>query len=133
MKVYIGRYKNWFGPYQLAEKLMFWLDKDDDRVFRFGEFLAHGRAGLSDKEVRRKELPETRLYKFLQWIESKRSRNIKIKIDYWDTWSMDHTLALIALPMLKQLKEKKHGSQIVDLEDVPEYLRGTTTEDYFNF
>lgn len=33
----------------------------------------------------------------------------KIQIDYWDTWSMDSTLAQIILPMLIQLKETKHG------------------------
>jgi len=53
-----------------------------------------------------------------------------VKIDRWDTWSMDHTLAKIILPMLKQLKDTKHGSAIVDLEDVPEELRGTSTPDY---
>jgi hypothetical protein len=43
---------------------------------------------------------------------------------------MDGTLAHIILPMLKQLKESKHGSQFVDLEDVPEEMRTTTTEDW---
>jgi len=43
---------------------------------------------------------------------------------------MDNTLADIILPMLKQLKETKHGSPFVDMEDVPEHLRGTTTEDW---
>lgn len=57
-------------------------------------------------------------------------RLINIQIDKYDTWSMDHTLALIILPMLKQLKETKHGSPMVDLEDVPENLRYTQTEDY---
>jgi hypothetical protein len=38
---------------------------------------------------------------------------------------MDHTLALIVLPMLKQLKATKHGSPLVDDEDVPENLRST--------
>lgn len=33
----------------------------------------------------------------------------QILIHPWDTWNMDHTLALIVLPMLKQLKETKHG------------------------
>jgi hypothetical protein len=32
--------------------------------------------------------------------------------------------------MLKQLKETKHGSPFTDMEDVPEHLRGTTTEDW---
>jgi hypothetical protein len=48
-----------------------------------------------------------------------------VKIDYWDTWSMDHTLSPIILPMLRQLKEKKHGAPFVDDEDVPEHLRST--------
>ena len=33
----------------------------------------------------------------------------QIVIHNYDTWNMDHTLALIILPMLKQLKETKHG------------------------
>lgn len=36
-------------------------------------------------------------------------RKINIQIDRWDTYSMDHTLALIILPMLIQLKETKQG------------------------
>jgi hypothetical protein len=31
MKVYIGPYKNWFGPYQLAEKLCFWAKPVTDK------------------------------------------------------------------------------------------------------
>ena len=46
-------------------------------------------------------------------------RQISVHIDPYDTWSMDETLAHIILPMLKQLKETKHGSPIVDNEDVP--------------
>jgi hypothetical protein len=47
----------------------------------------------------------------------------KIRIDPWDTWSMDHTLAPIILPMLIQLKENKHGAPYVDPKDVPIELR----------
>jgi hypothetical protein len=36
-------------------------------------------------------------------------RKIDIEIDRYDTWSMDHTLAVIILPMLLQLKETKMG------------------------
>lgn len=46
-----------------------------------------------------------------------------VKIDPWDTWSMYTSLGLIALPMLKQLREEKHGSPVVDLEDVPPELQ----------
>jgi hypothetical protein len=37
------------------------------------------------------------------------NRKIDIKIEKFDTYSMDHTLALIILPMLLQLKTTKHG------------------------
>jgi len=60
----------------------------------------------------------------------RRVQKIKIHIDRWDTWSMDHTLAPIILPMLRQLKETKHGAPDVDLEDVPEGLRPTNTEEW---
>jgi hypothetical protein len=53
-----------------------------------------------------------------------------VKIDNWDVWNMDRTLSPIILPMLKKLKETKHGSGFVDMEDVPEHLRATTTEDW---
>lgn len=136
MKVYIGPYKGWFGPYQLAEKLMFWVpeEKDEygfpktaDRVHKFGEWLAHGNVLPETKVGEYAKMGEDRdrtwLYKFLMWIDSKRSRKIKVHIDRWDTWSMDDTLAYIILPMLKQLKASKHGGPMVDMTDVPEHLR----------
>jgi hypothetical protein len=62
----------------------------------------------------------------IQWVLDRVHPEIKvIKIDKYDTWSMDHTLSPIILPMLKQLKEVKHGSPFVDDEDVPEHLRST--------
>ena len=146
MKVYIGPYKNWFGPHQLAEKICFWAKKDrvdeygfadyPDYVFKLGEWLAYGKWRGVDDIPRSKESlfihdePETWLYRLMQWYENKRKRDVKIRIDPYDTWSMDHTLAMIILPMLKQLKETKHGSPLVSLEDVPEYMRATNTEDY---
>lgn len=137
MRVKIGPYKNWFGPYQLAEKILFWKDKyKDDSVFKLGEWLAYGSVEeirerdekldvLLDK-ISKKEENKTLLYKFLLWIESKKKRTIRVKIDKYDTWSMDHTLAYIILPMLKQLKESKHGAPYTDDKDVPKELRSTS-------
>ena len=64
------------------------------------------------------------------WFGYSPSQRTSIKIHDYDTWSMDHTLALIILPMLKQLKDNKHGAPNVDLEDVPEELRPTNTEEW---
>lgn len=52
-------------------------------------------------------------------------RKERVSIHEYDTWNMDNTLALIILPMLRQLKEQKHGSPMVDQEDVPKNLRTT--------
>ncbi|QMP84011.1 MAG: hypothetical protein [Caudoviricetes sp.] len=52
-----------------------------------------------------------------------RERKISVRIDREDTWGMDHTLAYIILPMLKQLKGNKHGSPYIDAEDIPENMR----------
>lgn len=108
MKIEIGPYPRWFGPYQLAEKILFWKNDDDDAVDALGKWL--------DKHT-----PITRVSR---WFYGK--RKTKIRIDPYDTWSMDHTLGLIIVPMLKQLKETKHGSPFVDDADVPEELRSTS-------
>ena len=57
-----------------------------------------------------------------------KDRKISVKIDKWDTWSMDHTLALIIHPMLVQLRNTLHGSPFVDDEDVPEEIRSTAAK-----
>ena len=54
-----------------------------------------------------------------------RKRKIKVRIDNWDCWTANHTLALIILPLLKKLKEGKNGAPHVDDKDVPEELRST--------
>lgn len=137
MKIRIGPYRSYFGPYHLAELLMFWVPKEKDehgfpqtadRVHDFGEWLAHGsvepeaQVGERRKWVRHRS--ETWISRLLNWIYSKQKRTIKVKIDPWDTWSMDHTLAYIILPMLKQLNKDKRGAPFVDLEDVPKELHG---------
>ena len=56
-------------------------------------------------------------------------RTIRVRIDSYDTWSMDHTLAHIIVPMLQQLKATKHGVPFVDMEDVPDILRVEDNKD----
>ena len=139
MKVKIGDYPDWFGPYQLAEALCFWVKEEEGEygvkskphwVHQFGEWLAHGSVEPDPKvgEIRSwdRGRPDTVLSKLLSWIHSRQKRTIKVEIDPWDTWSMDHTLAHIILPMLRQLHASKHGGPFVDDEDVPEELKSTS-------
>lgn len=138
MKVKIGNYTKWIGPYQIADKIFFWVDKytlDDSKTNRwdyklkdsFADFLCYG---FQKKDDRNKYFTDNRkdswFYRLCNWIHAKQKRTVKIHLDRWDTWSMDHTLSLIITPMLKQLKAEKHGAPLVDDEDVPEELRSTT-------
>lgn len=61
-----------------------------------------------------------------------KERKIEVKIDNYDTWSADHTLSYIILPMLKQLKKTTHGSPLIDNEDVPKHLQYITTEYWYD-
>jgi len=63
---------------------------------------------------------------------SRKNKAETIVIHDYDTWNMDATLAHIVVPMLKQLKEAKHGAPWVDNEDVPVELRATKEEVEFN-
>ena len=59
-----------------------------------------------------------------------KEQKVNVRIDKWDTWNMDVTLAHIIVPMLKQLKATKPGAPLVELEDVPEHLRSEKTDEY---
>jgi hypothetical protein len=149
MKVYIGKYKHYFGPYQLADLLCFWakpvkdeygIESKPEWVHHFGEWLAHGNIepepAVGDIRKWGDDRPQTWLYRFLLWINRFRKQRIQVRIDRWDTWSMDYTLSYIVLPMLKQMKDQKQGVPYVDDEDVPEHLRSTAapalTEEQIN-
>ena len=129
MKVKIGTYKNWYGPYQLCD--MFKPIFGDERIEKFTD-------GKVFEKLADWTMP---MFDFIE--KHKPQRVEKVHIDKWDTWSMDHTLSLIIVPMLIQLKEDKHGAPFTDDEDVPEHLRSTsappvdakngeTDENFFN-
>jgi len=118
MKVYIGPYSHWFQPYR-------WVKKIIQRKYS------------SDRGRRLEEYEKTskiaqRWFGWLRaledWVDSFYTRKVKVRIDYYDTWSMDNTLALIVLPMLKQLRDAKPGSPAVDDDDVPEELKSSSAD-----
>lgn len=114
MKVYISKYRyHWYSPYKMLEHILFW--KDWDNI----DYDTPWVEKWSDRLV-----PVSKaIQKVMDFLHP---RIEYVKIDYWDTWSMDHTLGTIALPMLKQLKAIKHGSPFVDDEDVPDNLKSTS-------
>jgi hypothetical protein len=125
MKIKIGPYKNCIGPYQIMDAIFFWHERyPEDKLAERWDYKLHDRMS--------EWLANTWVNDLCEWIQSKRERNIKIRIDPWDTWGMDHTLAMIVVPMLKQLQATKHGSPMTDDEDVPEHLRSTSAPDKEN-
>lgn len=58
----------------------------------------------------------------------RKNRKVEVRIDDWDTWSADHTLAIIIYPLLKKLAKKKQGAPRVDDDDVPSELRSVNAK-----
>jgi|TARA_R110000744_G_scaffold6353_1_gene22287 hypothetical protein len=70
--------------------------------------------------------PTYRWYsKYIALVFGEKEQKVSVKLDRWDTWSMDATLAHIVVPMLIQLKKTTHGCPIVAFEDRPPELIGT--------
>ena len=116
MKVKIGKYLNWVGPYQIVDKLFFWHEKyPGDNLAKRWDYRLHDKIGPW--------LANTWVAPVCEWIHNKRKRTVKIKIHNYDVWNMSETLASIIIPMLKTLKEQKHGYPWSDHEDGPWYYR----------
>lgn len=131
MKIFISGYRDhWHSPYTWFDNVFFWTDWSKcarDKSIRSLE--------EESKYVERPDWVEKwtdrlePISKGIMWVLDRVHPKIEyVKIDRWDTWSMDHTLAPIILPMLKQLQKTKHGSPSVDDEDVPEGLGLRSTE-----
>jgi hypothetical protein len=115
MKVYINKYRyHWLSPYHILEFVCFW-EKDNDVFYNHTDEPDH----TYTKWVERLDPLCRFMMKVMDVIHPKIDY---VKIDRWDTWSMDHTLGQIALPMLKKLKTEKHCSPFVEDEDVPREL-----------
>ena len=128
MKVYISKYRDhWISPYTILDHAFFWTD--------WSKCSRDRRIRSLEEESKYIEHPEwverwsdrlTPVSRVIQWVWDRVHPPINyIKIDHYDTWSMDHTLSPIILPMLKQLKAAKHGAPFVDDEDVPDHLKST--------
>lgn len=96
--------------------------------WKYGRFSWENNTNAFERALEKFEDALQRLYNHtINLILDERSgQKIKVRIDSYDTWSMDHTLAHIIVPMLKQLNETKHGAPWVDDEDAPEHLRSTS-------
>lgn len=115
MKVKIGKYIRWVGPYQAVDWLQY-LGVSEDRCYKMGGKLANTWVGT-----------------FLQWVHEKRERKVKVHIDHWDVWSMDHTISMIVHPLLVRYKEIATGTFFIDPLDCPIVMSPEDGFDATNF
>lgn len=123
MKIYKSGYRShWFSPYKIIDYMFFWTAWSK---------CSRSRGMVEDKDfvdhpvwVDRAVDYVSPISQAIHWVLDLVYPSINyVKIDYYDTWSFDHTLADIILPGLKQLRETKHGAPFTEDDDVPEYLR----------
>jgi hypothetical protein len=115
MKVYIGKYPNRLIC-NIHTRYM-------DKKYGFANWKEN------TKFEDRLEWVENRIqdvYDVFNWAYfDRKKQKVDVRIDPWDSWSADYTLAHIILPLLVEIKLNKHGASFVDDEDVPEEIRST--------
>lgn len=102
MKVYIGPYPEWVGPYEIASM--------------FPKFI-------------RPYIEECQwLDKLCNYIYKKRERAVVVKIDDYDVWNLDETLSHILVPILKKYKKESMGFAEVEDSELPSDIEPKSEE-----
>lgn len=110
MRVRIGPYSPWYDPVRLLSPL--------ERVLGHEKF-----------ERVLEGFENSPLGSFLKRRSNRYRRRVSVRIDGYDCWNLDETLAFIIAPALRKLKEAKHGAALVDDEDVPESLASDSSDE----
>ncbi len=122
MKVYLGPYRyrwisNIHDRWMNRKYAETWYEMDEDKYAWMDKFTYKLERGL-----------QTIYNKTINKYLDKAQRKVKIRVDGYDVWGADHTIAMLVHPLLLKLKENKHGAPYVDDEDVPEHLRSTAAK-----
>lgn len=126
MRVFINGYPDhWISPYTIIDYTFFWTDWSkchrDKGIVEDVDFV--DRPEWAEKWSDRLN-PICEVIKRIREVIKPTIRYVKI--DRYDTWSMDHTLSYIIHPMLVQLNKEKHGAPFTDDADVPDELKSTS-------
>lgn len=131
MKVSIGKYRSHTSFPRFYDQ---WLMLRYKKSSRFDAFMLddEGKTDKYDAMVQKLEdrleyLYEITINRVIKKIISD-ERKVKVRIDDYDTWNGDTTLALIIHPLLVKFSEDVQGHPMVDNEDVPEELRSPCTK-----
>ena len=119
MRVKIGKYIHWYNTHRMEDAYLKWRHK------KYAWDIAENEHDWIDRIVLKLfDGWQTVLHYTINQIQKRRKRKVKVRIDRWDVWNANETLAHVVLPVLKELREKKQGAPFVDLEDVPKELHG---------
>lgn len=124
MKVNIGRPPRHYNAAEWIERA--WIEsicKRDRFSLNDKDFTYFDHGVISIADAIQFVLNHT-INKFNIW----RGQKIRVHIDDWDIWSVDMTLAHIALPLVEKLRDEMMGFAMVKNKDVPEHLRATQEE-----
>lgn len=102
MLIKLPRPRSKFTPHYVASKLLFWCSDDDYRVEHLAAKLS---CSILSKVIRK---IDTVLH----------SREVVV-IEEHDVWDMDQTVAMLVLPMLKELVKQKDSFGRVNPLDCP--------------
>lgn len=106
MKIYLSNYRNhWLSPYTILEFFEKYIKGYDAYAKEPPRFIVEFSKGLA---------------RFLDFVHP---RIEYIKINNYDSWNADITLAMVILPVLKGFKETKYTIPRVDDEDVPDEIK----------
>lgn len=112
MRVEIGKYRNWFGPYQFAKRVFFFLPESwQDSI---GDFIPSA--------------------PFEWWDKHFKKRHVIIDIHDYDTWSADYTLAMVIHPVLVEFRKEENLNSYpmaIDPEDIPDSVLAISGSDQF--
>lgn len=128
MKVNIGPYIHWYSTDELENRWLAW----NHGVSRWEGVDEKDYTALDKTVIAILDGWQFVLKHTINRIQNMRKRKIKVRIDSYDLWGMDDTLALIIAPMLRKLKDAKHGSPCVSDDDVPDHLKTPAGSDEYN-
>jgi hypothetical protein len=114
MRVHIGPHNHWFKPCSWVKRALAWWYEKNNKNNAVNAY-------ETAIEVARKWF--WWLQRIENWVDARTTRKISVRIDSYDVWNAEHTLALIILPTLEVLRTVGSSSPLIEDADVPEELR----------
>lgn len=121
MKVYVGPFVKYLSVMKFEDRYLEWRFNKEAYEVKTRDHKWYDRVVIGTLHCI--QLAIRPINRFNEW----RSRKIKIRIDKYDIWNADSTLALVILPTLRKIREDRFGTPEVEDCDVPFELHYRST------